>query len=72
MSLLFLLVLFMYGTLVKTPFFIYWFPIGLLILVSEFAFMIFYIIDGLMNRGKFNSFEMLLLLTVTFFLFIPV
>ncbi|MBX7141701.1 MAG: DUF4407 domain-containing protein [Chitinophagales bacterium] len=67
MSLLFLLVLFMYGTLVKTPFFIYWFPIGLLILVSEFAFMIFYIIDGLMNRGKFNSFEMLLLLTVTFF-----
>jgi hypothetical protein len=67
MSLLFLLVVFMYGTLVKTPFFIYWFPIGLVLLAIEIAFMVFYIFDILLRRGSMNPFEFVLLATVTFF-----
>jgi hypothetical protein len=67
MSLLLLLVVFMYGTLVKTPFFIYWFPIGLGLLAIEIAFMFFYIIDSLLRRGALNPLEFLLIGTVTFF-----
>ncbi len=67
MAPVFLILLYMFGTLVKTPFFVYWFPFALVLMMCEVLFMTIYIIDGLINRGKFNSLELLIILTVTFF-----
>jgi hypothetical protein len=65
--LLLILVLVMYSTLVKTPYFAIYFPIGITFLFVNIFFTALLISDRLTKGGKFTHFEFLILGYVVFF-----